>query len=506
MSFIPLVFGNDDRFARVRQCFQNAGFDHEAAAMRASKSRPQFPPYGEPNVVPDDADAQEILFGIFLRFASADVRQAVRSLGQAAMDDLEALGMVRRTDGRVKATVRVRPMLSIWAASDLWDDTQGPEQMPDDIVYPPDTPNTLNFLAYIPLTRCERYLEVCGGSGVAALIGARKFAHYAWSFDITERSTAFAAFNGKLNGLSNFAAACGDAYEPAGDETYDRIVAHPPYVPVLQHTWIYHAGGNDGEQVTRKLISGLPKHLAPGGRFYCRCVCTDRAEGLLESRIRQWLGEQHTDFDVATAVVRSVTPDLWLSSRLFARPETSKDVRQWIKLLDELKITRFLFVELVVQRRAEPRDVFTVRREQGPESGPREMEWLLHWETLRMKGCEDLMLGSRLRAGAFRLHAKHAIHEGKWVDEEQRLDVRHPYICNWEVFPLAAHVLPLFDGKMTGLEVYQKLLDEQVIGTELDPRRFAVALAELVSGGFVVVEGHEPPAPQPVDRGPDGVH
>lgn len=494
---IPFRFGTDREFARVRRSFLEAGFDDREMWSRLHYSDDIFKPYENGNIVPQNVSPAELLVGLFLRGAVADREQCRRLLPAGALEDYAALGLIRDAgDGRVKATVRIRPMFSLYVASDVWRSRED-EAMPDDVVYPPDTPLTLEFLSYLPLVPCERYLEVCGGTGVAALIGAQRFARHAWSYDITERATEFARFNARLNGITNFTAGCGDAYAPAQGEKFDRIVAHPPYVPVLQHTWIFHSGGADGEQVTRKLIEGLPDHLAPGGRFYCRCLGSDRVDAPFENRIRGWLGDQHEDFDVFVAVKKTFSPASFFADSITRGTSTLKDYARWREVFKQLKIVRFLTAIVVIQRRSDSRAVFTERRHHGKHTSPAEVEWLMNFETMRVKGCEDLILKTRLKAAPAQLHVLHRIESGEWAIAQQKLQVDHPFSCIWEVAPLASYIIPRLSNPQTGAELLDSLKAEGSLAQSEDPARFARALAELASGGFILVEGYEPPAPEP---------
>src|SRR5207245_1035784 len=141
-------------------------------------------------------------------------------------------------------------------------------QPPEDFVYPAIVPNTELLLELAPCQPCDAFLDLCSGTAIAALVAAKSGARQAWAFDITGRSTHFAEFNRRLNGIANMTPATGDLYEPAGDLTFDRIVAHPPYVPVYRPQLIFDSGGHDGEQIVRRIIEGLPRYLRPGGRFY----------------------------------------------------------------------------------------------------------------------------------------------------------------------------------------------------------------------------------------------
>ena len=71
-----------------------------------------------------------------------------------------------------------------------------------DIVYPALTQSTREFLLFLPDETCESFLEVCAGSGVAA-IQAAGYARQAWATDLAHRSAHFAAFNAALNDTQN---------------------------------------------------------------------------------------------------------------------------------------------------------------------------------------------------------------------------------------------------------------------------------------------------------------
>ena len=84
----------------------------------------------------------------------------------------------------------------------------------------------------------------------------------------------------------------GDLYEPVRGSRFDRIVAHPAYVPALEPGAIYADGGEDGEFITRAIVQGLPRFLEPQGRFYCGTMGVEREGEPYEQRVRQWLGAE----------------------------------------------------------------------------------------------------------------------------------------------------------------------------------------------------------------------
>src|SRR5262249_57650861 len=63
-------------------------------------------------------------------------------------------------------------------------------------------------------------------------------------------------------------------------------------------TMVYRDGGATGEEVTRRVIEGVPTHLLPGGSCVILCVSRDTEEQTFEQRAGDWLGtarsEEHT--------------------------------------------------------------------------------------------------------------------------------------------------------------------------------------------------------------------
>ena len=199
--------------------------------------------------------------------------------------------------------------------------------------------------------------------------------------DITERSTQAAEFNRLLNGFDNVTVMKGDCYEGLEDIQFDRIVAHPPYMPVAQPAQIFYDGGQDGEQVTRRIVEGLPRYLRPGGCFYCLAQGSDRKNAPLEQRLRGWLGESQADFDVAVIERRAHAPEdaaLMYAMKSKGGYETLNLMRD---LFSSLSIESLSYGWIVIQRKNDTRKVFTVRRSAGTRTGREEIAWLLKWET-----------------------------------------------------------------------------------------------------------------------------
>lgn len=495
MSDIPVCFPGQEVFDRVRAFFRVSGFDNETFNRIRGDVNQDQPPVRQGDLIDSAQSPGVSLMHLFLG-ARIRVADLARFAGEETIDDLRQLGLITEAgDNTVTSTVRIRPFLNLYVLSDHH--TEG-EVFRDDFVHAPDDINTLSYLKYIPLSPCDDFLEACGGSGIAALLAADRCAQQAWSSDIAERSTTFARFGAALSGLSNFTAVTGDTYGAVKDLAFDRIAVHPPYVPVLRHSFIFHGGGQDGEQITRKHIVELHGKLKPGGRLYCRCAGTDRKGEPLEQRIRKWLGENESEYDIAMQVLGYFDPWRFLAKSVRTGRTKAEDLKQWEQVFQELGLERMLISIFVIQRHDSPRPAFTVRRDEGPYGGPRELEWMLHLHTALSQQGPELVLSSRLRANpALMLNIAHVPQDGDWQMRTQYVEVVHPHPMKFEVDPLSAYVLPKLDGSRTGREIFASLREEGVI-EDANPEEllgnFAAGLASLAANGFLFVEGIEPAA------------
>jgi len=397
---------------------------------------------------------------------------------------------------KMYATVALYPVGRLFIVSDRWTTPQGsPGEMPDDFVFPAITPNTSQFISTLPLDPCESFLELCSGTGAAALNAAQHESQAAWAVDITERSTKMAEFNRLLNGLGNVTTMQGNLYECLGDLTFDRIVAHPPYMPVLSRAQVFYDGGADGEQVTRRIVMGLPRHLRPGGRFYCLAQVSDRDNGPFEERVRGWLGPEESEFDVLVIVRQEQSPmDAALQYAVKSKGGSwaAKRMRETLR---DLGIKSMIYGWIIMQRREEVRPVFITRRFVGPKSGKDEIAWLLKWETAAAKpGFIDFLAEAYpITAPSLELHTIHRMKEGDLLPEQFSLHTEYPFSVDSRVQPWMGFLLPQCDGKPTVRQLHDFCKQHNFIHPETPLVEFVKILGVLISGGFLEVEGFRLP-------------
>ncbi|WP_338108356.1 HemK2/MTQ2 family protein methyltransferase [Streptomyces albus] len=138
-------------------------------------------------------------------------------------------------------------------------------------VYAPqgDSELLLEALAEATVPRGARMLDVCTGTGVVALAGARLGAREVHAVDISARAALAAAWNARLRGLP-VRAHRGDFLEHATGR-FDVVTANPPYVP---HSGSRHGAprrsrawnaGQDGRRYVDRLCEAAPRLLTRNG-------------------------------------------------------------------------------------------------------------------------------------------------------------------------------------------------------------------------------------------------
>ena len=486
----PLVLGTDAEFAALRSFLEAAGYTEPAVCERLGLQKiSQFkfaterrPP---PRPMEPHPDPLDLLIRLFLESERLN-HDTARSL---PIEIFLTLGLVApHAPDLLSGTVMLHPLRELYIVSDRPIPIEGAYlRPPDDFVYPAMIPNTQLFLDLIPPARCDAFLDLCAGTGIAALLAARDTAAHAYSYDITERSTVFAEFNRRLNGIANVTAAQGDLYEPAAGLTFDRIVAHPPYVPVYRPNLIFDSGGQDGEQITRRIVEGLPRYLRPGGRFYGLTMGSDRDQPF-EHRLREWLGPVESEFDIAFVKRITRTPREWAAESVISKKGAVTDIPNWRAFFDSLHVQSLVYGFVMIQRRAESRPVFTVRRQIGPRTGPAEHAWLFDWETSAVSHPATWALTWKPRAvPGIRLRVDHGLENGDWTPDAYLLETDYPFNSELTAQAWTAHLFTRADGSRTTTELLQQLKADGALHPETPPAAFIEVLSTLISGGFLQV-------------------
>src|ERR1035437_284390 len=451
--------GSDAEFAAGRGMLAQCGFAPERICERLGIAGiGEYQPIwrGRTNLLAA-AQAVDALILLLMDGEYVAAETLERLLPAGAVGRMEALGLVARDPVRHEmwfAGCTLFPTRGMWLASDrIFSPGGAPVPMTTDAVYPAAIENTVAFMAALPETTCDALLDIGTGTGIAALDGARLSRH-AWGTDIAARSVQFAEFNRRLNGIQNARLREGDLYAPVEGLTFDRIVTHPPYVPARKNTMIFRDGGEDGEQILRRIVEGVPQFLRPGGRF-CTMVTAADCEGQpFEDRLRLWLGDAEAEFDLVLAAYTLTGPKDLAANSFLGQHTAVEDILYRHEIWARRKV-KFLFHGSVLMCRHEAaRPAITAPPPKGAGVPPPPPGWRLGWETeVREAASLDRLMGLRpFLSPHAELGVLHRVRDGRFVPEVFSLRSNRPFEAECILQPWLAQVTAQCDGQTSWSE------------------------------------------------------
>jgi ribosomal protein L3 glutamine methyltransferase len=129
--------------------------------------------------------------------------------------------------------------------------------------------------------RVASVLDLCTGGGSLAILAARVFPNARIeAVDCSAGALDVAKRNVQEHGLADrVALKRGDLFSAVKHARYDLVLANPPYVDAATmavfppefaaEPRIAHAGGTDGLDIVRRILSEAPAHLKAGGALVC---------------------------------------------------------------------------------------------------------------------------------------------------------------------------------------------------------------------------------------------
>lgn len=503
---IPLRFPPPARFAAFRSLLLDQGFTAGEVTARTGASTI----YGFKTLASGRTEGVgldsglDVLIRLFMDAEPVPVHIIEARLGGGAPALLGDLGLLRPGEGDgVEGSVILYPTEGPWVVSDRTHsrgNDPGLDGYTQDMVYPAITHSTRVFLSTLPTNPAGRFLELCSGTGIAALMAGAGGADEAVAVDITERSTVFARFNIALNGLDNVTALQGDLWEPVAGRTFDRIAAHPPYMAARRTNFIYRDGGQDGEQITRRILQGAAAHLAPGGVLHCTCMLTDRRGTGLGERIREMLGPANGGLDLLVLENDRVNPWVDLAKRMAGGDSDAvAEAVEQVRAFQEMEVHTMVFSTLVVRHNGGAHPARTTVLTRGPGTRWPQVEWALEMEGLLAdagRGSAWWAATSPRLSPHAQLHLRYRGAPGEadpWEAEGGYVQVTHPFVQGGDTNLAVAQFLGRCDGTTSVATHLERMQQEGQVPGHLPMEQFLEMVRGLVHLG--VLELPELPVP-----------
>ncbi|MEO7084302.1 MAG: methyltransferase [Gemmatimonadaceae bacterium] len=498
----PFRVGSREEFAKLRTALEAIGFTGAQICNRAGISVIyDLVTLPLENSLLNDNDSLAIAIRLLIagQFIAWEIVRA--AFAGPLLEAMEPFGLLVSTAAtadmppQCAATISLYPIAGVLLAADRHSELAPVASggVPEDIVYTAIADSAQQFVTMMPDIACDDYLELCSGTGVAALLSAGRNAKRATAVDIADRSTRFATFNAALNGFDNVTAVTGDLYAPVEGQTFDVISAHPPYMPAMERKMVYRDAGEDGEQITRAILGGLPRFLRRGGSFYGRCLMTDRKNGLIEARIREMIGAEESEFDLVLGQGDRFDINAHFEGG-FARGTVTRGEADALRhRFEELGVERFFSVVFLLRRRVDPsqRAPITARRVLSPATRGAHLLWYLQWLEFARSAEGDIarFLDARpdkVTGAEFR--SRSLMVAGKWSMVNAALVTRVPFIAEGECPPWFGTLLNWCDGRVTAREHLERIRDLEFVGPVFSDEDFGAIIQKLADGGLVSLD------------------
>lgn len=489
LSDIPLRPATAAQLASLRRLLKDAGYTPQAICERLELSDVyEVQQYVGAGVRKELKDALDVILRIFLIGESVtDVDGA--KLPPGLTEICRELGLMEAAAFEPK--VLFYPVGDLYIVSDL---AAKPEDTAD-LVFPAVTPHTVSFLRMLSRTPCDAFLELCGGTGAAALSAAHYGARHAWTADISERAQVFAEFNARLNEIHNVDSVLGDLYEPVAGLTFDRICAHPPYMPAREQKFMYRDGGNDGEWITRRVIEGIPSALRPGGRFHMAGLMVERDGKRIEQRLREMLGPSQAEFDILVIVASSYSAEDFYVQEARSRHITWTDVGPLCEALEATGLERLVYAWTLIQRHGESREPFTARRAPSDSGHWRELDWVMRNESkyAAPDALAKILDLRPLPAPNVEMTIRYALKTPDWNPVECVFKSGQPLPIEAKGPSWMAMMVDGCNGVRTVREILDMLRANHGVGVSAPPEDFAKLVRPFLAGGLLYLTDDPPP-------------
>ncbi|HSJ19951.1 MAG TPA: class I SAM-dependent methyltransferase [Nocardioidaceae bacterium] len=334
---------------RLRAALETAGYTYDGVAgllgatAHAALSRTETTPGLRAT---GDGSPLATLVRLWLLQAPVDLR-AVEAALPGLVGPLEDLGIVQRSGGELRALVDVRPYADEdhdwWVLSDLTPGLDGRNLRvgPDHVL---GISSASSSLAQLTVREpVARALDLGTGCGVQALHLATH-AQEVLATDVNERALWLTRLNAELNGVADrVEVGEGSLYDPVAHEHFDLVVTNPPFVisPATDERLVYRDSGLPGDEVVRRVVSGAPAHLRPGGWAQVLANWVIETDRPWDERLREWVAGSGCDVWVVQREVADPAAyvELWLKDAgLHGIPEYVDRYDAWLGWFEERRV------------------------------------------------------------------------------------------------------------------------------------------------------------------------
>jgi 2-polyprenyl-3-methyl-5-hydroxy-6-metoxy-1,4-benzoquinol methylase len=420
------------------------------------------------------------LFGLFLDVTEEEARSAFAPL---SVDEVAAMGLVEREEGRVRPSVGLVAVGGMVVARDRYDERRGALN-PDHVlgVNPPAM-----LLAHLTARRSvRRTLDLGCGGGIQALLAA-SHSERVTAADINPRALLFTRFSARLNGVQNVECRQGDFFGAVPGERFDLVVCNPPYVVSPDNNFAFRDAGRPG--ICEEIIRRTPDFLEEGGfaTILCNWPLTE-GEAWADPPSR-WVEGTPCDAWILLGDAQDPLGYAAVWNRSGDASSYAAALDRWLAYYRERRFASIAMGAIVLRRRSGGSSWVRADELSGKPVGPcgEQIQRIFAAQDAIGGLADDAVLARAYRlADDQRLHQALALRDGQLVVEDAELRLDGGLGFRGTVDAFALQLLRRCDGRRPLAEIVAELTRGS--GQEAASLRRAVAAAvrRLAGLGFLI--------------------
>ena len=357
------------------------------------------------------------LLRLFLFGMTLDQRTVSSVLPPEVINILLQSGLLRPVGETWQPMCMLSPLDTFWFAADpvgrMQSDLAG-----DMVLWANPTTRILHQLSI--RKPVESVLDLGAGCGVLSVLAAANGKKIVAS-DINERAQMFTEFNASLNGVTNIEWRTGDTFEPVGDQTFDLILANPPFFVTPSETKLYCENSMELDMYCRRVVREGAAHLKESGYLQMTLEWVQIEGQSWQERVSEWVEGTSCD----AWIIRSYTGDLAnyaferMKDELISHPEQAEEkFNSWLDYYRKHKVEQICGGVLMLRRRSGKN---WLRIEECPlelrEPFGQSVEDVFATQTLlsRHPDDEELMQSKPRLASGVRLDQQFQLQDGHWT-------------------------------------------------------------------------------------------
>lgn len=478
--------GPVESIARLRRVLESHGYLGKEAAeilgasLGPSHLRADMPLYLRRLAAPKPLNVLVKLFGLYVAVSEEEAQTAFSPM---TLEEVEALGLLEREAGAVRASVGLVTTGSLVLARDRFDEATG-ELRPDHVLGL--NPPALTLASLTVRRPVGKALDLGCGGGVQALLIAGH-ARQVVAVDVNPRALVFARFNAGLNGVANLDCREGSFFAPVRGERFDLVVCNPPFTISPDSRYVFRDGGREGDAVCEEVVRGAAAHLEEGGFATVLCNWALR-EGEEPSPPRRWV--EGSGCDAWILVSDTQDPLTYAAGWNRGARDYEAALDRWVAYDCEQGIARIGMGAVILRRRA--RGPNWVRADDLPDNPSGRCDEQIRRVFEGQDRLRDLESDDALIAQAFRVVEDHQVHEVLVPrDGGYAVASREVRLTGGLGFRgvADAHTLELL-RRCDGRRSLAQIVEEMTAGSDVAPDVLAAgvkgAVRRLVAMGFMV--------------------